>query len=102
MTKYEVQQEFMADYESMKSKFQILDTFNHFYKNVEYNMKLCLMKNNRFLLFRYEIHSTFYLSMDIWQIKNGDVPDLATSLYHIAYYNYINHKFQILDTFIKF
>ena len=40
--------------------------------------------------------------MDIWQMKNGDVPDLAVSLYHMAHYNSINNKFQILDTFIKF
>ena len=37
----------MADYESMKSKFQILNTFNNFYKNVEYIMKLCLNKNKQ-------------------------------------------------------
>ena len=37
----------MADYESMKSKFKILDTFNNFHKNVEYNMKLCLIKNKQ-------------------------------------------------------
>ena len=34
LTKYKIQQEFMADYESMKSKFQILDEFNKFYKFV--------------------------------------------------------------------
>ena len=34
LTKYKIQQEFMADYESMKSKFYILDEFNKFYKFV--------------------------------------------------------------------
>ena len=38
------------------------------------------------MLFRYKIHSIFSLSIDIWQIKNGDVPDLATSLYHMDHY----------------
>ena len=37
----------MDYYESMKSKFQILDTFNNFYKSVEYNMQLCLIKNKQ-------------------------------------------------------
>ena len=36
LTKYKAQQEFMADYKSIKSKFQILDTFNKFYKFVAY------------------------------------------------------------------
>ena len=40
--------------------------------------------------------------MELWLIKNGDVPDLATSLYHMDHYKSINSKFQILDTFIKF
>ena len=88
----------MADYESMKSKFQILDAFNNFYKNVEYNLKLWLLKNKkvsviqyclyRFVIFRYEIHLLIlckYMdhNLELWLIRNGDVPDVAASLYNM-------------------
>ena len=37
----------MADYESMKSSFQILDTFIEFYKCVEPNLQLWHIKNKK-------------------------------------------------------
>ena len=84
----------MADYESMKSKFQILDTFHNFYKYIEHNLKLWLIKNK--VIYVIQIWDTFniffkYLehNMELWIIKNGDVPDLATSLYNIDHYKSI-------------
>ena len=48
LQKYEVQQELLAVYEYMKDKFPILDTIIKFYKCVEHNLKVWLVRNLEF------------------------------------------------------
>ena len=48
----------------------------------------CRLEMNRFVTSRYEIHSLIsckYMdhNMELWLIRNGDVPDLAASLYNM-------------------
>ena len=56
-------------------------------------MQLCLIKNKQISVIHIEIHSNIFFKHGHMADKNGDVPDLATSLYHMAHYNSINHKF---------
>ena len=90
----------MTVYESLKGRFQILNIFIRFYKYVEPRLKLRLIKNKEVSVI--QIWDTFNIffeyfeqNMELWLIKIGDVPDLATSLYHMF-------RFQIWDTFFNF